>query len=200
MNAPNASGWKPGTPVEGHNAMHGPDTATGNRALMLEEPLIFEIGSTDTTGVDFEFAGKLELAGVEQPKAPTPMSETTSRLGAFARTVKLSTGPLCPLLDRLPEHRLEMQLVEHTMVRVVHVPAALESRGYPAGLTATVDLAVDDPVLPGNHGRFRLRVQQSGIAVTVGLTNGVTTGRQSDRFFIIHGHACEGFTHICRGF
>ena len=39
MNAPNASGWKPGTPVEGHNAMSGPDTATGNRALMLEEPL-----------------------------------------------------------------------------------------------------------------------------------------------------------------
>ncbi|QYJ07776.1 aminomethyl-transferring glycine dehydrogenase subunit GcvPB [Qipengyuania flava] len=86
MNAPNASGWKPGTPVEGHNAMHGPDTATGNRALMLEEPLIFEIGSTDTTGVDFEFAGKLDLAGVEQPTPPTPMSETTSRLGAFSRT------------------------------------------------------------------------------------------------------------------
>lgn len=28
-------------------------TFTGNRALMLEEPLIFEIGSTETTGVDF---------------------------------------------------------------------------------------------------------------------------------------------------
>ena len=53
MNAPNASGWKPGTPVEGHNAMSGPNTATGNRALMLEEPLIFEIGHAETTGVDF---------------------------------------------------------------------------------------------------------------------------------------------------
>ena len=28
-----------------------PPTATGNRALMLEEPLIFEIGSPDRTGV-----------------------------------------------------------------------------------------------------------------------------------------------------
>jgi hypothetical protein len=28
-------------------------TFTGNRALMLEEPLIFEIGSADVTGVDF---------------------------------------------------------------------------------------------------------------------------------------------------
>ena len=32
MNAPNASGWKPGTPVQDHNAMAGPDTVTGNRA------------------------------------------------------------------------------------------------------------------------------------------------------------------------
>ena len=83
MSAPNQSGWKPGTPVEGHNAMHGPDTATGNRALMLEEPLIFEIGSTDTTGVDFEFAGKLDLAGVEQPAPPT--AAPASRLGGFER-------------------------------------------------------------------------------------------------------------------
>ncbi|WP_374392785.1 aminomethyl-transferring glycine dehydrogenase subunit GcvPB [Sphingopyxis sp.] len=29
-------------------------TFTGNRALMLEEPLIFEIGSSETTGVDFD--------------------------------------------------------------------------------------------------------------------------------------------------
>jgi glycine dehydrogenase subunit 2 len=31
------------------------ETWTGNRALMLEEPLLFEIGDTDTTGVDFDF-------------------------------------------------------------------------------------------------------------------------------------------------
>ncbi|WP_420854350.1 aminomethyl-transferring glycine dehydrogenase subunit GcvPB [Sphingomicrobium nitratireducens] len=65
--------------------MSGPDTTTGNRALMLEEPLIFEIGDTETTGVDFAFAGKLDLAGVEQPKMPTSASDTTSRLGDFAR-------------------------------------------------------------------------------------------------------------------
>ena len=72
MNAPNASGWKPGTPVEGHNAMSGPDTATGNRALMLEEPLIFEIGHAETTGVDFPTllpgseGGTARLAGMER--------------------------------------------------------------------------------------------------------------------------------------
>ena len=46
----NQSGWKPTTPTKGEGAA---PTFTGNKALMLEEPLIFEIGSTETTGVDF---------------------------------------------------------------------------------------------------------------------------------------------------
>ena len=51
MTALNPTGWRPEM-----NAGGAADTATftGNRALMLEEPLIFEIGSADTTGVDFD--------------------------------------------------------------------------------------------------------------------------------------------------
>ena len=51
MNAPNKSGWKPAMNADGES-IGGPATHTGNRALMLEEKLIFEIGGTDTTGVD----------------------------------------------------------------------------------------------------------------------------------------------------
>ena len=47
----NQSGWKP--EMTASDAGTAPATFTGNRALMLEEPLIFEIGSTKTTGVDF---------------------------------------------------------------------------------------------------------------------------------------------------
>ncbi len=47
----NQSGWKPEMTVKG--AAQAAPTFTGNKALMLEEPLIFEIGSTRTTGVDF---------------------------------------------------------------------------------------------------------------------------------------------------
>ncbi|KQN90484.1 glycine dehydrogenase [Sphingomonas sp. Leaf231] len=65
----NASGWKPTSPVAGGNAA---PTFTGNKALMLEEPLIFEIGSTETTGVDF--AGG-DVAG--------------SRLGDLTRTAPI---------------------------------------------------------------------------------------------------------------
>ena len=49
----NPSGWRPSTPANEEGEAH---TVTGNRALMLEEPLIFEIGSTDQTGVDFDAA------------------------------------------------------------------------------------------------------------------------------------------------
>ncbi|NVD45538.1 aminomethyl-transferring glycine dehydrogenase subunit GcvPB [Qipengyuania atrilutea] len=89
MNAPNKSGWKPGTPTDATSAMNGPDTVTGNRALMLEEPLIFEIGDSETTGVDFAFASRLDLAGVEQPKQPTAASEHRSRLGGLDRAEKI---------------------------------------------------------------------------------------------------------------
>ena len=50
MNAINQSGWRPERPATGDN---GAPTHTGDKALMLEEPLIFEIGDNHTTGVDF---------------------------------------------------------------------------------------------------------------------------------------------------
>lgn len=70
MNAPNASGWKPEMVVSEDGMHNGPVTTTGNRALMLEEPLLFEIGRADVTGVD--------LPPVD-PVAP-------SRLGSLARS------------------------------------------------------------------------------------------------------------------
>ena len=53
MNAINTSGWKP---EMGSNGTTGTATTTGNRALMLEEALIFEIGGSDTCGVDLPLA------------------------------------------------------------------------------------------------------------------------------------------------
>ena len=47
----NPSGWRPSAPA---NEQGGAQTVTGNRALMLEEPLLFESGSTEQTGVDFD--------------------------------------------------------------------------------------------------------------------------------------------------
>jgi glycine dehydrogenase subunit 2 len=74
----NPSGWRPQTPA---NEEGEAQTVTGNRALMLEEPLLFEIGSMEQTGVDFESSpwgnklGSLErnrpigLPGLSEPEA-----------------------------------------------------------------------------------------------------------------------------------
>jgi len=62
----NPSGWRPTAPA---NAEGETRTVTGNRALMLEEPLIFEIDRGETTGVDFaEFSteGQGRLNGLER--------------------------------------------------------------------------------------------------------------------------------------
>ena len=51
MSNPNASGWRP----EMGEGSAGPIvTASGDRGLMLEEPLIFELGRVGTCGVDFD--------------------------------------------------------------------------------------------------------------------------------------------------
>ena len=44
------------------HVMDEPKTFTGNRALSIEEPLIFEIGSPETSGVDFEDPLTLSLS------------------------------------------------------------------------------------------------------------------------------------------
>ena len=65
MSTINASGWRPEM-VE-KNVMTSP-TFTGNRALMLEEALIFEIGDETTTGVDLEISPEIisRLGGLER--------------------------------------------------------------------------------------------------------------------------------------
>jgi glycine dehydrogenase subunit 2 len=61
----NPSGWRPSTPTSEQSEA---PTVTGNRALMLEEPLLFEIGSLDQTGVDFADLPKRppRVAGLER--------------------------------------------------------------------------------------------------------------------------------------
>ena len=66
----NQSGWKPTSPQA--NEGGAPATFTGNKALMLEEALIFEIGDDQTTGVVF--------AGGDV---------STARLGNLARTAPI---------------------------------------------------------------------------------------------------------------
>ena len=79
----NPSGWRPdmGAGVEGGEAT----TFTGNRALMLEEPLIFEIGDTATTGVDFEPSSSPATAGAQSEPVSGPRPAPGNRIGGLER-------------------------------------------------------------------------------------------------------------------
>jgi glycine dehydrogenase subunit 2 len=96
----NPSGWRPSSPA---NEQGEAQTVTGNRALMLEEPLLFEIGSLDQTGVDFAEVpehrsrlGNLErsrpigLAGLSEPE----MVRHYTRLSRQNYAIDLGLFPL----------------------------------------------------------------------------------------------------------
>ena len=67
----NPSGWRPTAPAECAKARR--TTVTGNRALMLEEPLLFEIGDSETTGVDFDDVPQAARRGSAGSSARAPI-------------------------------------------------------------------------------------------------------------------------------
>ncbi|HZM00717.1 MAG TPA: sterol carrier protein domain-containing protein, partial [Planctomycetota bacterium] len=74
-------------------------------------------------------------------------------------------GPAHPLLLLLAERHYSVALVDPWMLRVVDLPAALEQRGWPAGVRAELRLELSDDVLPENAGRWRLSVAEGSARV-----------------------------------
>jgi glycine dehydrogenase subunit 2 len=68
---------RPTTPVAMDSTATLPATFTGNRGLMLEEPLLFELGDSQTTGVDLD-----------------PAPSVTSRLGGLERSAPIGLAGL----------------------------------------------------------------------------------------------------------
>jgi predicted acetyltransferase len=69
-------------------------------------------------------------------------------------------GSPSDLIHLLPqEQRIETERSKRWMMRIVDVKRALEQRGWPAGLDAEVSFDIEDPVVPANAGKWRLRVK-----------------------------------------
>ena len=68
-------------------------------------------------------------------------------------------GPQDDLMLAAVEEHLEIPGQLLTLNRIIHLKNALESRGYPKHLNASLVLVIDDPLLTGNSGRWALRVQ-----------------------------------------
>lgn len=77
-------------------------------------------------------------------------------------------GPSHPALQLLNQQRHEVKLKDDWLIRVTDAKLALESRGYSAAVRANLHLHIDDDILPGNSGRFVLRVDGGRGAVEKG--------------------------------
>ncbi|MFM5923231.1 MAG: aminomethyl-transferring glycine dehydrogenase subunit GcvPB [Novosphingobium sp.] len=71
MSAVNASGWRP--ELGRADAASSP-TASGDRGLMLEEALIFELAAPGTTGVDIDEAGTAPMPGLARFLRQDPLA------------------------------------------------------------------------------------------------------------------------------
>jgi predicted acetyltransferase len=77
---------------------------------------------------------------------------------SMQETVRWPGGPIDPILFLMPEQKAKVFRSIDLLLRIVDVPAALEARGYPAGVAAELHLEVADELLPWNNGRFVLEV------------------------------------------
>lgn len=73
-------------------------------------------------------------------------------------TVVWFGAPADPMLLLLPENSYRVRLADHWLLRLVDVPRALEARGYPEMVSASVPIRVEDEVFPANRGPFVLEV------------------------------------------
>ena len=130
-----------------------------------------------TTGYVFFLAKNRETYGYDL--TATDLICLTPRTGAAiwnfladhrSMTSEITTfaGPTHPLFFLLSEQPFRTELQILWMTRIVHLTRALEQRGYPAGLRARLDLEIEDDLLPGNHGRFVLEVEDGTGKVTSG--------------------------------
>lgn len=93
-------------------------------------------------------------------------------MGEQVTSITYNAGAGSPLLAAMPEPYDRRgastefvfwpvaQLVSGFMLRIVHLPAALAQRRYPADVAAELVLAVKDGQLPENQGPWRVRIEQ----------------------------------------
>ena len=87
---------------------------------------------------------------------------------SLADEVTLHAGPADPLLVMAEAPRMTPAVDHPWMLRVADVQAALEARGWPAGVGLEVAIAVKDPLLPENERPFVLTVEAGRAATRLG--------------------------------
>jgi len=82
-----------------------------------------------------------------------------------ARWFGATADPFVVLLD---QDTYRQRLMDHWMLRIVDVPAALQARGYDASINETLHLEVEDDVIEANTGRWIVQVEGGRATVSEG--------------------------------
>ena len=73
-------------------------------------------------------------------------------------------GPSDPLLAIVPEQRYTAHMLDHWMLRITHLSAAIAARGYNPGGEMELHLRVTDDVIESHQGDWIVRVSD-GVGV-----------------------------------
>ena len=84
-------------------------------------------------------------------------------------------GPTHPALTLLRQQRYDAHLKDSALIRILNVKQALEARGYPSGLTATLHLDITDDLVPANQGRWTLTIEHGRASAAPGGPGTIAT-------------------------
>lgn len=86
----------------------------------------------------------------------------------MADAAVLHGGSTDHILSLLPERTYKVKMLDHWMLRIVDVGAALSARGYPRGFTGEIHFDVIDDGLIANNGRYVLEIANGRGQVSAG--------------------------------
>ena len=112
------------------------------------------------------------------------------------RTPLVRTGGALGEFPLVVQQQVEVAVVP---LRGVGGPSAFDAAGHGVAANTAAGVVHPTKTLLMDVSTFRGWTQVLGFAVAVRFTHGVATGGQSTGFFVVHGHAQEGQTHVLCG-
>ncbi len=95
------------------------------------------------------------------PRAANRLLSFLSDQRSMCEEIFWRTAPASPLLINLPEACYSLHSKYEWMLRIADVKSALEARAYPASARASLNLRIDDDLIPENNATFSLTIQDS---------------------------------------
>ncbi len=110
-------------------------------------------------------------------KTSQALRQAWSFLGDLSTSVvdelTFTTAPTDPAYLVHPNPQFQVRLHENWMMRIAHLPSALEARGYAHALDLEVDFCVSDDIVSANTGQWHLVIRDGRGHVERGGTSNV---------------------------